>query len=341
MKISISKCVFIILLIHASQIGAEYEETVVCTSKKSPCFLKRISCPKQCPTRKPKDPKAKACFINCDSPICKAECRHRKPSCNGVGAACYDPRFIGADGSVFYFHGKSSEHFSLVSDTNLQINARFTGHRPAGRSRDYTWIQSLGILFGSHSLSVEATKAAKWDSSIDHLRFLYDGDEVSLPQSFLSSWKSAGGEATLERVASTNSAVISIPGIVEIGVNAVPITREDDRIHNYQIPADNCFAHLEVQFRFLDLSAEVEGVLGRTYRPDYESHARLGIAMPVVGGEDNYRTTSLLAPDCSKCVFSSINNGGGEPLRTSITHGNGIMDCSDRFSAGNGIACKK
>ncbi|KAH6775679.1 Late embryogenesis abundant protein-like protein [Perilla frutescens var. hirtella] len=339
MKIFSCKSLFIILLICASifpHIFAQKQENVVCTSKKSPCFLKKITCPTQCPYRKPKDPKAKACYINCDSPICKAECRYRKPSCNGVGAACYDPRFIGADGAVFYFHGKSNEHFSLVSDSNVQINARFIGHRPSGRSRDYTWIQALGILFGSHSFSVEATKAATWDSSIDHLRFFFDGDEVFLPQGALSSWESARGEVVIERVSSTNSAIISLPETMEIGVNVVPITKEDDRIHNYQIPSDDCFSHLEVQFRFLDLSPEVEGVLGRTYRPDYESQAILGIAMPVVGGEDKYRTTSLLAADCKKCVFSSVKKGDRKPT---INHG--MMDCSDKFSTGNGIACKK
>ena len=77
MKLTLSKCVFIILLIHASHVCAVYEETVVCTNKKSPCYLNKISCPKQCPTRKPKDPKAKACYINCESPICKAECRRK------------------------------------------------------------------------------------------------------------------------------------------------------------------------------------------------------------------------------------------------------------------------
>lgn len=224
----------------------------------------------------------------------------------------------------------------MVSDSNLQINARFIGHRPANRMRDFTWIQALGVLFGSHSFSVEATKAATWDNAIDHLRFFFDGDEVVLAQGFLSSWKSAGSEVTVERVTSTNSVIITIPEILEIGVNAVPITKEDDRIHNYQIPSDDCFSHLEVQFRFFDLSPEVEGVLGQTYRPDYESHTRMGIAMPVVGGEDKYKTSSLFAADCKKCVFSSVKNGERKP-----TLGHGMMDCSDKFSAGNGIACKK
>lgn len=186
---------------------------------------------------------------------------------------------------------------------------------------------------------MEATKAATWDNSIDHLRFLYDGAEIALPQGALSSWESAQGEVMLERVSSTNSAIISIPDIVEIGVNAVPITKEDDRIHNYQIPSDDCFSHLEVQFRFFGLSPEVEGVLGRTYQPDYESQARLGIAMPVVGGEDKYRTSSLLAANCKKCVFSSIKKGDRQP--NFATNNYGMMDCSDKFSTGSGIACKK
>ncbi|KAL8505958.1 hypothetical protein ACS0TY_016985 [Phlomoides rotata] len=262
-----------------------------------------------------------------------------KPNCQGTGAACFDPRFIGADGAVFYFHGKSNEHFTLVSDKSLHINAHFIGHRPTGRPRDYTWIQALGVLYGAHNLSVEATKASTWDSNIDHLKFTFDDNEVVLPQGDLSSWKSKEGDVSLERVSNMNSVIISIPEIVEIGVNTVPITKEDDRIHNYQIPSNDCFSHLEVQFRFFGLSPQVEGVLGRTYRPEYESHTRLGIAMPVVGGEDKYRTTSLFAADCKSCIFTSEKYGENTPFLGKLNHG--MMDCSGKFSGGNGIICKK
>lgn len=228
----------------------------------------------------------------------------RKPNCNGNGAACYDPRFIGGDGVVFYFHGRSNEHFSLVSDRNLQINARFIGLRPAGRTRDYTWIQALGIQFGSHNFSLEATKTAVWDDETDHLKFSYNGNEVILPEVPLSAWKSQQGDIKAERISSKNVVIVSIPDVLEIAVNVVPVTKEDDRVHNYQIPSDDCFAHLEVQFRFFSLSPEVEGVLGRTYRPDFENPAKPGVAMPVVGGEDKWRITSLFSADCGNCVFS-------------------------------------
>lgn len=110
------------------------------------------------------------------------------PNCYRPGSACHDPRFIGGDGIVFYFHGKSNEHFSLVSDSDVQINARFTGHRPTGRSRDFTWIQALGFLFNSHKCSLEATKVATWDEGIDHLKFSIDGQDLVIPEGILSTW---------------------------------------------------------------------------------------------------------------------------------------------------------
>ncbi|KAJ0869616.1 hypothetical protein HanRHA438_Chr11g0491051 [Helianthus annuus] len=101
--------------------------------------------------------------------------------------------------------------------------------------------------------------------------------------------------------------MVTIPGVVEILANVVPVTAEDDRIHGYNVPSDDCFAHLELQFRFAGLSDGVEGVLGRTYQPDFKNPAKPGVAMAVVGGEDKYKTSSLLAADCANCVFDSSN----------------------------------
>ncbi|XP_074311054.1 uncharacterized protein LOC141646944 [Silene latifolia] len=311
-------------------------QTRTCVTRKSPCFLKRITCPRQCPTLNPTNPRAKVCDIDCNNPICKAECRNRKPNCSGRGAACLDPRFIGGDGIVFYFHGKSNQHFSLVSDLNFQVNARFIGLRPAGRTRDYTWIQALGILFDSHSFSLEATPAAQWDDEVDHLKFSYDGQELDLPEGYPSNW--TAGNLKVERTDKLNSVIVTVAEIAEISVNVVPVTKEDDRIHNYQIPSDNCFAHLEVQFRFFGLSSEVEGVIGRTYQPDFKNPAKPGVAMPVVGGEDKYRTSTLLTPDCKSCRFSPV---GVMSQDVSFLKDLGMLDCTGSTSSGNGIVCRK
>ncbi|KAI9090928.1 hypothetical protein K1719_028413 [Acacia pycnantha] len=96
--------------------------------------------------------------------------------------------------------------------------------------------------------------------------------------------------------ANKNSTMVTIKDVAEILVKLVSVTKEDDRIHNYQFPLDDCFANLEVQFRFNKLSSDVDGVLGRTYRPDFENSAKLRVAMPVVGGEKLVAGDTILQP---------------------------------------------
>ncbi|XP_015953993.1 uncharacterized protein LOC107478366 [Arachis duranensis] len=329
--------VFVMLLLFACYVMQISAETRTCVQRRSPCFLRRIACPLECPFTSPKDPKAKVCYIDCESPICKAQCKTRKPNCNGRGSACLDPRFVGADGIVFYFHGRRDEHFSLVSDENLQVNARFIGLRPEGRKRDYTWIQALGILFDFHNFSIEATRSAIWDKEVDHLKLSYNGEELVIPEGHLSTWQSTENQLKVERTSSKNSVMFTLPEVAEISVNVVPVTKEDSRIHNYQIPDDDCFAHLEVQFKFYGLSHKVEGVLGRTYQPDFKNPAKPGVAMAVVGGEDRYRTSSLLSPDCGACVFSPKQPS---ERKTSVLE-YGLLDCTGVAKSGNGIVCRR
>ncbi|XP_050110689.1 uncharacterized protein LOC126589446 [Malus sylvestris] len=318
--------------------GKQPPNIKVCYAKKSPCFGKQVQCPQECPSGSPTDKMAKMCYLNCDSPICKAECKSPKPNCNGPGSACQDPRFIGGDGIVFYFHGKKNEYFSLVSDPNLQINARFIGIRPEGRAKDNTWIQALGLLFDSKSFSLEASKASTWVDEINHLKFTYNGEELIIAESHLSTWESADNAIIVERTSSKNSVLVILLGVAEISVNVVPVTKEDDRIHNYQLPSDDCFAHLEVQFRFYDLSSNVEGVLGRTYQPDFKNPAKPGIAMPVLGGEHKYRTTSLFSADCTACVFTQPSELDQTDSRVMDY---GMLDCTGNSFGGNGIVCRK
>ncbi|KAL4554995.1 hypothetical protein LXL04_037605 [Taraxacum kok-saghyz] len=293
----------LMLLLSASSLSHILGDTVTCFDRKSKCFLKPIQCPKQCPTTSPSNPKSKACYLNCGSRICSAECRNRKPNCNGPGSACLDPRFIGGDGVVFYFHGKRNEHFTLVSDHSLQINARFIGIRPKGRIRDYTWIQALGFLFNSSFFSVETIKSTNWDNEIDHLKFTYKGEELVLPEGYGAVWESYEGDVKMERISEKNSVLISLREVAEVSINVVPVSEEDDRIHSYGIPKDDCFAHLEVQFRFYGLSNQVEGLLGRTYQPEFKNPVKQGVAMAVLGGDDKYRTESLVSPYCKSCIF--------------------------------------
>ncbi|PHT56036.1 hypothetical protein CQW23_04522 [Capsicum baccatum] len=309
-------------------------QRITCYKRYSKCYLKYITCPSECPQIRPKDPYAKECFLDCYSPKCEAVCRKRKPNCDGPGAACYDPRFIGGDGIVFYFHGKKDEHFSLISDVTVQINARFIGLRPAGRTRDFTWIQALGLMFGSHNFTLEATKAENWNQEVDHLKCTYDGMSFRVPIGHSSVWSSPDRNLELERTSATNSVRVTIQEIVEISANVVPVTEKEDAIHSYGIPKNDSFAHLEVQFRFFDLSPKVEGILGRTYQPSFKNSAKAGVDMAVVGGDNKYKTSSLLSADCNSCsVFTPGKMVAGRALPMDF----GSLDCT----GGNGIVCKK
>ncbi|WZY75839.1 hypothetical protein YC2023_022223 [Brassica napus] len=230
---------------------------VYCSNPYSKCYRKYIECPEECPSTTAMNSKYKVCYADCDKRPCTSQCRMRKPNCNRPGSACYDPRFIGGDGIVFYFHGKSNEEFSLVSDSDLQINGRFIGHRPAGRARDFTWIQALGFLFNSHKFSLEAAKTATWDNEVDHLKFTFDGQDLSVPEETLSTWLNP---------------------------------------------------------------------------------AKPGVAMPVVGGEDSFKTSSLLSNDCKTCIFSESQTEI-ESVKSEIEYA--ALDCTRGASSGYGIVCRK
>ncbi|KAH9288904.1 hypothetical protein KI387_033021, partial [Taxus chinensis] len=278
-------------------------EKVLCINAAvTKCFGKLLSCPSECPKRKPLISKHKACFADC-GPKCEATCKNRKPNCQGYGAICYDPRLIGGDGVMFYFHGETGKDFSLISDKNFQINAHFIGRRPHGRRRDYTWVQSLGIMFGTHSFTVGANKVDQWDDNADQFYFSFDNQVFTIPPGPLSVWKSQSSDLAVERTTESNNILIAIPNMLELYIGIVPITEKENEIHNYQIPSDDCFAHLQVQFNLFHLSENVEGVLGQTYRPDFKNPVKVGVPMPIMGGEDRYQTSSLLATDCRACIF--------------------------------------
>ncbi|KAJ6376443.1 hypothetical protein OIU76_025565 [Salix suchowensis] len=218
----------------------------------------------------------------------------------------------------------------------LQAASLVTGQQEEpGISHGFKPWESFSTL---KPFSLEATRAASWDSEVDHLKFSYDGQDLVIPEGSLSTWYSPEKDVKVERVSGKNSAVITLKDKAEIMVTAVPVTKQDDKIHNYRVPANDCFVHLEVQFKFFHLSSKIDGVLGRTYKPDFENPAKLGVAMPVLGGENNYRIASLFSTDCNSCIFSPESGSNQE---TSPVMNYGTLDCTKGASAGYGIVCRK
>ncbi|TYH09937.1 hypothetical protein ES288_A07G137400v1 [Gossypium darwinii] len=281
------------------------QEKFLCLARGA-CNGKHLTCPSQCPERKPKkNKKNKGCFVDCSSK-CEVTCKWRKPHCNGYGSLCYDPRFVGGDGIMFYFHGAKGGNFAIVSDDNLQINAHFIGTRPQGRTRDYTWVQALAVMFDRHTLVLAAKRVSQWDDSFDALIVRWDGEEVNVPTDGEAEWRAMGSderEVVIERTDKANGVKVTVAGLVELNVKVRAIGEEENKVHNYQLPANDAFAHLETQFKFTNLTDLVEGVLGKTYQPDYISPVKRGVPMPMMGGEDKYQTPSLYSPLCKACKF--------------------------------------
>ncbi|KAH9288903.1 hypothetical protein KI387_033020, partial [Taxus chinensis] len=304
---------------------------------KGPCYRKTLVCPDSCPEERPLNRSHIACFADCwDN--CTATCRWRKPNCNLEGAICYEPRFIGGDGVMFYFHGSANNDFCMVSDKNLQVNAHFIGKRPLGRTKDYTWVQSLGIMFSTHTFTVATKKVSKWDDDVDHFLFSFDDKEFTIPTKYLSNWQSPSSDVKVERTNDTNNIQLSIPQKMEAFISVEPVTQHDSHVHNYQIPLDDAFAHLALEFRFFNFTSKVDGVLGKTYRPGYKTPVKFGVPMPIMGGDEKYQTSSLLAADCKSCIF--------EPHAPSPDDDRFIVEpinlkCNNKFGSGDGIICRR
>eukprot|EP00267_Zea_mays_P046428 XP_020398804.1 uncharacterized protein LOC109941941 [Zea mays] len=68
-----------------------------------------------------------------------------------------EPLDLGVRQRTFYFHGSRDWDFCVFTDAGLHINAHFIGNHNPATSRDFTWIQALGIRFlADHRLYVGA-----------------------------------------------------------------------------------------------------------------------------------------------------------------------------------------
>jgi hypothetical protein len=260
------------------------------------------------------------------------------------GAVCEDPRFIGGDGNTFYFHGRRDRDFCLLSDANLHINGHFIGSHVPGLTRDPTWVQAIAVQFsGRHRLYVGARRTAVWDDDADRLDVVFDGEAVHVPRVANARWEAPSSTPSLSvtRTKAANGVVLELAGVFRLTANAVPITEEDSRIHNYGLRVgEDCLAHLDLAFKFYALTDDVHGVLGQTYRSSYVNRLDVTAKMPVMGGERDFAASGLFATDCSVARYygrGSIGNAAATGLASDELTG---VECSTGLS-GVGVVCKK
>lgn len=233
---------------------------------------------------------------------------------------------------MFYFHGRKDKDFCLVSDPKLHINAHFIGKK-SKKGRDFTWVHSIGILFGHHQFYLGARTVSKWQESTENMLIHLNGEFLVLPNGEGKTWKSPETGLTVQRLADTNKVKVKVEGLFDIEARVVPITSEESRVHGYDVTEEDCFAHLELNFKFESISKTVDGVLGQTYRQNYQSRVKIAAPMPVMGGAEKFASSHLFATDCSASKFGlrKEEDGDGVALR---------VECRSSIG-GKGILCKR
>ncbi|RVW49621.1 hypothetical protein CK203_076785 [Vitis vinifera] len=163
------------------------------------------------------------------------------------------------------------------------------------------------------NLHTKRKKTATWEDSADHLALSFNGEPIFLQEAESTRWQSASAlTVSITRVSDTNSMIVEGEGSFRITAKVVPITEEDSQVHNYDITKEDCFAHLDLGFKFFSLSNKVNGILGQTYRRDYMIQVKMGVSMPVIGRERDFETSSLLAADCLVAQFKKISYSDDE-----------------------------
>ncbi|GAA0139522.1 hypothetical protein LIER_01049 [Lithospermum erythrorhizon] len=196
-------------------------------------------------------------------------------------------------------------------DPNVHVNAHFIGRRYENMGRDFTWVQSVGILFDDHKLFIGAQKISMWDDSVDSLIISFDNKPIQILNVRGAKWQSK--TASITRTSDTNSIVIEVK--------------------------DDCLAHLELAFKFFSLSDQVHGVLGQTYATNYVRKVKMGISMLVLGGDEKFGTSSIFAPDCLVTKFEGLKKMG--LIKSSTTRFElPTLSCASGID-GKGVVCKR
>ncbi|KAI6669842.1 hypothetical protein NL676_004727 [Syzygium grande] len=141
---------------------------------------------------------------------------------------------------------------------------------------------------------------------VDRLSLFLVDTLITFPRHEGALWHSkTNPRISFTRYRDTSIVEIEVEKNFKIKAMAVPITGKDSLIHNHGITDEDCFSRLDLSFKFYALSGDVSGVLGQTYARNHMSWAKMGVAMPVLGGEREFASSGLFTTDYVASWFIS------------------------------------
>ncbi|KAH7680626.1 Root cap protein [Dioscorea alata] len=174
-------------------------------------------------------------------------------------------------------------------------------NRPGAVCQDPRFIGGDGITFYFHGrkdkdfclLFIGAKmNTTLWDDTIDQLELYLNEHSITLPSNEGAVWESMSDPRVfITRTRVSNGVKLEVEGKVEILALVVPVTQEESKVHKYNVGKDESLAHLDLGFKL-------------TYRKDYKSRAKMGVAMPVLGGDREFVSSGLFSTDCLVSQFN-------------------------------------
>eukprot|EP00899_Mesostigma_viride_P015256 jgi/Mesvir1/23731/Mv18672-RA.3 len=205
-----------------------------------------------------------------------------------LGSVTSDPHFVTPQGNKFDFNGVAGNTYCIVTDKQLQVNARFVAAAK---------VATLAInAAGADTL----TDARTW---MDQVAILHGGDRVLVDAAspaeapFASSFGTVhiNGKPLLGNVASTRLSsgltvarkktrvLVLVPGIAAIEVETV-------RAAFWEAGTGPGRNFLNLQVKELNSTSAAHGILGRAF-------GRAAVAQ-IEGNADKYATSGIYATDC-------------------------------------------
>ncbi|CAI5469753.1 unnamed protein product [Closterium sp. Yama58-4] len=274
----------------------------------------------------------------CEDPLKKAKYWMFEETCldgNGGICTCYNKFQCKDDKSYsskwmeearfqFTDHYEVPANFTvgMLCDGRDKGDPHFTGAdgRWNGDVKALTWIRSVGLMAGHHTVVLEARRGAEAEYGNGYLaRVVADGVavELTVPGTTVQLWDGA----TLKWEAALKLSGTDLVDVYDVKIDGVATIRLTLRpeVKNLRTPTDAA-VHFGLDVLFSSFSQAVHGVLGQTFRPNFQgrlAHQRLQwsqlLQVMVVPGDnaegfidgsmDDYEVTDLLKADCKMCRF--------------------------------------